>query len=69
MTHDLAVLRLKTDNPDNLYCHRQELTLIAGTLAEEAIIASKNSNILLEIKALLLFYFSIMEKKQLYTTK
>ena len=41
----------KTDDPDNLHCHRQELTLVA-ILAQEVIILFKNSNTLIEIKAL-----------------
>ena len=59
MTHDLGVLRVKTDDPDSLHCHRQEVTLVTGTLAQKAIIVSKNSNVLIEIKAfsLLFFYF------------
>ena len=32
------------------------MTLVAGTLAQEAITVSKNSNILIEIKALALFF-------------
>ena len=57
MTHDLCDLRVKTDDPDNLHCHKQELSLLAGTLAQKAIIVLKNSNILIEIKALSLFCF------------
>ena len=46
-------------DPDNLHCHRQELTLVARTLAQEAIIFSKNSNILIEIKDLSLLFFPL----------
>ena len=56
---DLGVLRVKTDDPDNPLCHRQELTLVSGTLAQEAILVSKNSNILIEIKALSLLFFEL----------
>ena len=56
---DLGVLRVKTDDPGNPHCHKQELTLVAGTLAQEAIIVSKNSNILIEIKALSLLCFTL----------
>ena len=56
---DLGVLRVKTDDPGNLHCHRRELTLVAGTLAQEAIIVSKNSNILIEIKASSLLFFPL----------
>ena len=52
-----GVLRVKTDDPDKLLCYRQKLTLVAGTSAQGAIIVSKNSNILIEIKALTLFFF------------
>ena len=54
--HDLGVLRAKTNDPNNLLCYRQKLTLVAGTLTQ-AIIVSKKSNILIEIKALPLFFF------------
>ena len=51
--HDVfCVLRVITDDPDNLHCHSQELILVAGILAQGPIIAFKNSNILIEIKAL-----------------
>ena len=50
MYSDFGVLRVKTDDSDNLHCHTQELTLVAGILAQEAIIVFKNSNILIEIK-------------------
>ena len=35
---DLGVLRVTNDDSDNLHCHRQELTLVAGTLAQEVTI-------------------------------
>ena len=47
----ICVLRVKTDDPENLNCHKQELTLVTGTLAQEAVLVSKNSNISIEIKA------------------
>ena len=38
---DLGILRVKTDDPDNLHCNtRQELTLVARTLVQQAIIVS-----------------------------
>ena len=52
LNSDLGVLRVKTDDPNNLLCPRQKLTLVAGTLAQEVIVVPKNSNILIEIKAL-----------------
>ena len=48
--NDLCVLRVKTDDPDNLHCHKQELTLVVRTLAQEVIIVSKNSKIFIKIK-------------------
>ena len=57
INHDLGVLRVKTNDCDNLLCYRQKPTLIAGTLAQETIIVSKNSSILIKIKALSLFFF------------
>ena len=56
---DLGVLRVKTDDPDNLHCHSQELTLVAGTLAQETIIVPKISNILTEIEAFSLPFFPL----------
>ena len=52
-------LRVTTDDPDNLHCHSHELTLVAGILAQEAIIVFKNSNILIEIKVLLLLFLPL----------
>ena len=60
---DLGFLRVKTNDPDNLLCHRQKLTLVAGKLAQEAIIVSKNDNILIEIRALSLFFFPFWTKQ------
>ena len=60
---DLGVLRVKTDDLDNILCQRQKLNLIAGTLAQEVTIVSKNSNILIEIKALRLLFFLFEKKK------
>ena len=37
-------------------CHNQEPTLVAGILAQEVIVVFKNSNILIEIKALPLLF-------------
>ena len=54
----------KSKNPDNLYCHRQELTLVAETLAQETIIILKSSSVLIEIKALSLFFFQFWKKKK-----
>ena len=54
----------KSKNPDNLCCHRQELTLVAETLAQETIIVLKNSSVLIEIKALSLFFFHFEKKKK-----
>ena len=56
---DLGVLKVKTDDPDNLHCHSQELTLVAGTVAQETIIVPKISNILIEIKAFSLPFFPL----------
>ena len=55
--NDLCVLIVKTDDPDNLHCHKQELTLVVRTLAQEVIIVSKNSKIFIEIKTFSLFFF------------
>ena len=52
-------LRVKTDDPDNLHCHSQELTLVAGILAHEAMIVFKNSNILIKVKALSLLFLPL----------
>ena len=60
---DLGVLRVKTDDSDNLLCHTQKLALVAGTLTQEVIIVSKNSDNFIEIKALSLFYCHC-EKKE-----
>ena len=40
---DLGVLRVKTNDPDNLHFHKGELVLVAGTLTQGVIINSKNS--------------------------
>ena len=56
--HDLGVLRIKTDDPDNLLCQRQKMTLAAGTLVQEAIIVSTNSSMLI----LVIVLFSILKE-------
>ena len=65
MYSDFGVLRVKTDDSDNLHCHTQELTLVAGILAQEAIIVFKNSNILIEMKGLPLLFLPLWKKRQL----
>ena len=52
-------LRVKPDDPDNLHCHSQELTLVDGILEQEATTVFKNSNILVEIKALSLLFLPL----------
>ena len=61
--NDLCVLIVKTDDPDNLHCHKQELTLVVRTLAQEVIIVSKNSKIFIEIKTFSLFFFPFWKKQ------
>ena len=46
-----------------IFCYRQKLTLVTETLAKVAIIDSKNSNILIEIKASSLFFFPFWKKE------
>ena len=45
-----------------IICYRQKLTLVAEKLAQVAIIDSKNSNILIEIKASSLFFLPFWKK-------
>ena len=44
--------RVKTDDFNNPHCHRQELILVPGKLAQEFIIASKKINLFIGVKAL-----------------
>ena len=60
----VGVLRVKTDDTDNLHCHSQELTPVTGILSQETIIVFTNSNILIEIKALLLFFSPLWKDSQ-----
>ena len=60
---DLGVLRLKIDDPENPHCYKQELALVARTLTQQLIVLSKNSKILIKIKAVSLFFFFYFEKK------
>ena len=46
-----------------IICYRQKLTLVAEKLAQVSIIDSKNSNILIEIKASSLFFFPFWKKE------